>query len=108
MQVTYWKSKEAVLAFSAGDKHLGPMARLAAAQRKSKGAVGVYHELYDVAAMECVYVDMSPWALGAALGVQKATPGEKRSANRFDGCPEAPMPSIKPSSSATVVPAADE
>lgn len=41
--------------------------------RKSPGAVGIWHETYEISRAETVYVDMPPLGLAASTAAQQVT-----------------------------------
>jgi hypothetical protein len=69
----YWRSREHLLAYSRdpGRQHRPAWQRFNAAARASDGAVGIWHETYDVPARgsESVYVDTPVMGVAAATGV---------------------------------------
>jgi len=71
--VQYWRDREHLLAYSRDPDHLHRPAwqRFNAAARASDGAVGIWHETYDVPAggTESVYVDVPVMGLAEARGV---------------------------------------
>ncbi len=83
----YWKSEEALFAYaSAADKEHRPA--WAAYNRRARdggAAVGVWHETYAVPAgrYEAVYVNMPPYGLGAAHGVEPVGRRGERAADRM-------------------------
>jgi hypothetical protein len=71
--VQYWRDREHLTAFSRDvtRSHRPAWQRFNAAARASDGAVGIWHETYDVppGASESVYVDVPVTGLAAARGV---------------------------------------
>lgn len=51
--------------------------------RKSPGAVGIWHETYEVARAETFYGDMPPSGLGKAVGTQPITRGSESARDRM-------------------------
>jgi hypothetical protein len=71
--VQYWRDREHLTAYArdAGRGHRPAWQRFNAEARASGGAVGIWHETYDVpaGASESIYVDMPVRGLAAATGV---------------------------------------
>jgi Domain of unknown function (DUF4188) len=70
--VQYWRDRESLMAYARdpGKGHRPAWQRFNAAARASGGAVGIWHETYEVpsGASESVYVDMPLRGLAAAKG----------------------------------------
>ena len=53
--------------------------------RRVRGAVGIWHETYEVARAETVYVDLPTQGLAAATGARQVTGRLDRAAARLAG-----------------------
>ena len=102
MMLSYWKSKEDLLAFasSRSGTHL-PAWKAFYSAIGTNGDVGIWHETYVVApgTYENVYVNMPPFGLGAVAGLVEATGPNARAARRLAGgaAPaEVPVTSLPP------------
>ena len=73
--VQYWRDRDSLFAYARdpGRQHRPAWQRFNAAARTSGGAVGIWHETFDVPAggSESIYVDMPVSGLAAALGVRE-------------------------------------
>ncbi len=89
--VQYWRSTEDVYRY-AGDregKHRPAWAAFNRRARKTPGLVGIWHETYQVARAETVYVDLPPIGL-AAVTTRRQIPGRLDHAqDRLDELPSA-------------------
>lgn len=86
MLVSYWRSPEDLQRFAAAADapHL-PAWRSFVARVGASGSVGIWHETYIVpaSAREVVYVNMPPFGLGNALGVEPVGPGAHTAKQRL-------------------------
>ncbi|CAL4861196.1 DUF4188 domain-containing protein [Microbacterium sp. MM2322] len=69
--VQYWSSLEKLYAYASAPEqaHRPAWTSFNRNARKHPGAIGVWHETYQVAAAESIYVDTPPMGLGAATGL---------------------------------------
>ncbi len=73
--VQYWRSTEQLYAY-AGDREAAHRPAWAAFNRRARkvpGAVGIWHETYQVARAETMYVDMPPTGLAKATSSRAVT-----------------------------------
>jgi hypothetical protein len=85
--VQYWRRPEDVYRY-AGDREAAHRPAWAAFNRRARsvpGAVGVWHETYEVARAESVYVDMPPVGLAAATAARPVGGRLDRAADRLAG-----------------------
>ena len=85
--VQYWRCTDDVYRY-AGDRearHRPAWAAFNRRARKIPGAVGIWHETYEVARAETVYVDMPRTGLAAATGVRPVTGALDRAERRLAG-----------------------
>jgi hypothetical protein len=85
--VQYWRSSEDLIRY-AGDRdarHRPAWAAFNRRVRKVPGAVGIWHETYEVARAESVYVDLPPMGLAAATAGRPVTSRLDRAALRLSG-----------------------
>jgi hypothetical protein len=70
--IQYWRDRESLMAYArdSSQEHRPAWRRFNASARSSAGAVGIWHETYEVAAgaSESVYLDMPLRGLAAAKG----------------------------------------
>jgi hypothetical protein len=82
MVIQYWRDREHLYAYARDPHHLHRPAwqRFNAAARASDGAVGIWHETFDVpaAGVGSVYVDMPVGGLAAARGAVPLTAAVRR------------------------------
>lgn len=71
--IQYWRSPEDLQRYASDRdaKHRPAWTAFNARARRAPGAVGIWHETYQVAAAETLYADMPPFGLGAALGTEE-------------------------------------
>ncbi|MEV6106559.1 DUF4188 domain-containing protein [Streptomyces sp. NPDC051940] len=85
--VQYWSSKEKLLEYASRTdrEHRPAWAAFNRAVRVGRGAVGIWHETYEVPAgrYENLYYGMPPWGLGAAHGVVPVARRGERAADRL-------------------------
>lgn len=85
--VQYWESREKLLAYAsaAGKEHRPAWAAFNRRARGAGGAVGIWHEMFDVPAgsVESVYNGMPEAGLGAAFGTEPVARRGERSAERL-------------------------
>lgn len=96
--VCYFRSPEHLYRFAKDPEltHLGPWREFNRKVRDS-GDVGIWHETYRVSPdrVECVYGNMPPWLLGAAVGTEPV--GRRgNSAERRAGLTETDEPVVAP------------
>lgn len=85
--VQYWRRTEDVYRY-AGDRdarHHPAWVAFNRRARRIRGAVGVWHETYEVARAESVYVDLPPTGLAAATAARPVTAGLDRAERRLAG-----------------------
>jgi hypothetical protein len=84
--VQYWRDVDALYAYaSATDAvHRPAWAAFNRRARKVPGAVGIWHETYQVGAAESMYVDSPPLGLGAAAGTVPVTTRLDRARARLE------------------------
>ncbi len=89
--VQYWESKEALFAYASApdQEHRPAWTAYNRRVRKSGPHVGVWHETYAVPAgrYETVYVNMPPYGLGAAHGIEPVGRRGERAAERMGSQP---------------------
>ena len=87
--IQFWRSAEQLNAYAQARQHVHLPAWRAFNQnaRKSGGAVGIWHETYQVAAgqYETVYVDMPAFGLGRAGKLVEASGRRRTAAGRMGG-----------------------
>lgn len=73
--VQYWKDLGHLYGFAGdpGRTHRPAWTTFFATTKRVPGAVGVWHETYEVKRAESIFVDMPPTGLGAALGLALVT-----------------------------------
>lgn len=83
--VQYWESTEQLHAYASNPdaEHRPAWRAFNQAARKHPGAVGIWHETFEVARAESIYVGMTPTGLGAALGTVRVGAGAETSAQRL-------------------------
>jgi hypothetical protein len=81
----YWRDVDALYAYaSARDAvHRPAWSAFNRRARRVPGAVGIWHETFQVRAAETMYVDMRPLGLGAAVGTVPVTPRTDRARDRL-------------------------
>ena len=85
--IQYWRSTDDVYRY-AGDRdarHRPAWAEFNRRARRFPGAVGIWHETYEVARAESVYVDLPPTGLAAATAARPVTGGLDRAERRLAG-----------------------
>lgn len=85
MVVMYWDSHEKLYAYAARPDaaHRPAWARFNQRARQAPGAVGIWHETFQVSAAESVYVGMPPRGLAQATSVVPVERRGGRAAARF-------------------------
>lgn len=101
IQVTYWESVEKLHEFSSGKSHKTGMKNFLTMMNRSNGAVGVYHELYEVSRAESIYRDMNEFGLLRAVGGEPALGSLTSSAGRLEECPMNATEHVKRASAAS-------
>lgn len=83
--IQYWRSTDDIYRYAsdANAKHRPAWSAFYARARKAQGAVGVWHETYQVSAAESLYFDMPPTGLAAALGSEQVTAATASAAKRL-------------------------
>lgn len=73
--VQYWRDVESIYRYAndAGRSHRPAWRAFYAKAKRVPGAVGIWHETYDIAHAESLYGDMPPTGLAKALGVIPVT-----------------------------------
>jgi hypothetical protein len=83
----YWDSPQKLLAYASDvdREHRPAWAAFNRRTRQSRGRVGIWHETYAVPAgrHESVYVDMPPFGLGAATGIEPVGRRGERAGDRL-------------------------
>ncbi|TKJ34227.1 DUF4188 domain-containing protein [Blastococcus sp. CCUG 61487] len=83
--VQYWRRTEDVYRY-AGDRSAAHRPAWAAFNRRARrvpGAVGIWHETYEIGRAESVYVDMPPSGLAAATAARPVAGRLDRAADRL-------------------------
>ena|SRR5689334_10158234 len=84
--VQYWRDREHLTAYArdAGRGHRPAWQKFNASARRSGGAVGIWHETYDVpaGASESIYVDLPVRGLAAATGAAQPDRPDRAPLNR--------------------------
>ena len=85
--VQYWRTVDDVYRYAtaAGARHRPAWTAFNRRARKVPGAVGVWHETYQVARAESVYVDLPVQGLAAATAARPVTTRMDRAAARLAG-----------------------
>lgn len=90
----YWESTEKLQAYArdAGSVHLPAWRRFNVAARRTGGAVGIFHETYEVApgGVETIQVDMPAEGAHEALGAVGVGAGRESARERLGGSAPAP------------------
>lgn len=83
--IQYWRSPEDLYAYASRHdaEHRPAWAAFNRRARTCPGAVGIWHETYQVAKVESVYVDMPPTGLAAATSAVQITGGRDRARARL-------------------------
>ena len=83
----YWRRTEDVYRYAGdrGARHRPAWAAFNRRARRIRGAVGIWHETYDVARAESVYVDLPPTGLAAATTARPVTGRLDRAERRLAG-----------------------
>jgi hypothetical protein len=83
--LSYWESPEHLQRFAADPDAPHLAAWREYARRAGDGAIGVWHETYQVPVkdLEAVYVDMPAFGLAAAVGHGPVGPGERTARQRL-------------------------
>ena len=83
--VQYWRSVEDVYRYATdpGARHRPAWTAFNPRARRAPGAVGIWHETFQVAAAESVYVDLPVQGLAAATAVRPVTHRLDRAAARL-------------------------
>jgi hypothetical protein len=73
--VQYWRSSEDLIRYAEDRdaRHRPAWAAFNRRARRFPGAVGIWHETYEVARAESIYVDLPPTGLAAATGACPVT-----------------------------------
>jgi len=87
LQVTYWESVEKVISFSSGTIHKDSMRNYMKAMQRARGAVGVWHELFEIGKVEGMHRDMPEFGLVRAVGSINAEGALTTSIGRLKACP---------------------
>jgi hypothetical protein len=85
--IQYWRSTEDVYRYASdlGAKHRPAWTAFNRRARKAPGAVGVWHETYQVAKAESMYVDLPTIGLAAATTARPVTGRLDRARQRLAG-----------------------
>ena len=85
--VQYWRTVEDVYRYAtdSGSLHRPAWSAFNRRARRVPGAVGIWHETYEVARAESVYVDLPVQGLAAATGARPVTGRLDRAAARLTG-----------------------
>ena len=85
--VQYWRSVEDVYRYAMAPeaRHRPAWTAFNRRARRVPGAVGVWHETYQVARAESIYVDLPVQGLAAATGARQVTSRLDRAAARLAG-----------------------
>lgn len=83
--VQYWRTPEQVYEYASdpGARHRPAWSAFNRKARKAVAAVGIWHETYQVARAETVYVDTPPTGLGAAVGTTEVASDRDRARQRI-------------------------
>ena len=83
--VQYWRSTEDVYRYAGdlGAAHRPAWTAFNQRARRSPRSVGIWHETYEVARAESVYVDIPPMGLAAATGARQVTDRLDRAHDRL-------------------------
>ena len=85
--VQYWRRSADVYRYAAdrNARHRPAWAAFNRRARRIRGAVGIWHETYEVARAESVYVDLPPTGLAAATAARPVTGGLDRAERSLAG-----------------------
>jgi hypothetical protein len=85
--VQYWRDVDSLYNYAAaGDAvHRPAWTAFNRRARRVPGAVGIWHETFQVRAAETMYVDMRPFGLGAAVGTVPVSPRGDGARARLNG-----------------------
>ncbi len=85
--VQYWRTVEDVYRYATdtGARHRPAWSAFNRRVRRVPGAVGIWHETYEVARAESLYVDLPVQGLAAATGARPVTSRLDRAAARLAG-----------------------
>mmetsp|Transcript_19549 Transcript_19549/g.36116 ORF Transcript_19549/g.36116 Transcript_19549/m.36116 type:complete len:241 (-) Transcript_19549:23-745(-) len=72
VQITYWESIDKVMDFASGKSHRDGLKHYMEAMEHSNGAVGVWHETYEISRAEGMHRDMPEFGLVRAVGSLEA------------------------------------
>lgn len=83
--IQYWRDTESLYGYASdpGREHRPAWTAFFRRAKKAPGAVGIWHETYQVAASESVYGDMPPAGLAAAVGRRQVGRGAERARQRL-------------------------
>lgn len=83
--IQYWTDTESLYRYAADAArlHKPALVQYYRKERTAKGAVGIWHETFKVAASETIYGDMPPIGMGAALGLVPVTKSMSTAARRL-------------------------
>lgn len=83
--VQYWENTEKLYAYASRPdaQHRPAWAEFNRRARAHPGAVGIWHETFEVARSESIYVGMKPSGLGKALGHVPVGPASDRGEQRL-------------------------
>jgi Monooxygenase af470-like len=83
--VQYWNSVDRLYAYASNQEaaHRPAWTAFNSRARKAKGAVGIWHETFQVARAESIYVGMPPSGLGAATALVPVGNRSDRAAQRI-------------------------
>lgn len=85
--VQYWRDVEAISAYAndEGKEHRPAWTAFYRAAKRVPGAVGIWHETFEVARAESLYAAMPPTGLGKAVGVVPVTGRNRTARTRLRG-----------------------
>lgn len=83
--IQYWRDTESLYAYASdpAGAHRPAWTAFFRRAKKAPGAVGIWHETYQVAASESLYGDMPEAGLAAALGRRAVGAGSERARQRL-------------------------
>ncbi|PRO66542.1 DUF4188 domain-containing protein [Alkalicoccus urumqiensis] len=81
--IQYWRSTEELLDYAHHGKHLKAWQEYYRTSAAS-GAVGIFHETYEVTRRESIYNNMPALGLGKAVGHAPVKTGRERAQERLD------------------------